>query len=86
LAAPVQLAPNVVRPKSSTVQCDLKALAGLPKTFSAAPACRGMPIEPWRAANTAFGHARFHHFNPGMSGVTRNAVTFQFSLLSERGA
>src|SRR5437899_2241336 len=77
LAAPVQLAPNVVRPKSSTVSATRRPLPIGPRIFAAgtgmlwkarrAVAVPRMPHLGMRASTTS---------KPGRSGVTRNAVIF----------
>ena len=75
LAAPVQLAPNVVRPKSSTVSATFSPLPSWPRTFSRGhehvverqPAGRG-------AADAHFAIRFSTTSKPGMSGVTRKAV------------
>src|SRR5262249_62363459 len=75
LAAPVQHAPNVVRPKSRTVSATLRPLPGGPRIFSFGTltlrnanrpvAVPRIPILGIRASSIS---------NPGMSGVTRKAV------------
>ena len=75
LAAPVQQAPKVVRPKSSTVSAMRSPLPTWPSTFSAGTtmfskasrpvAVPRMPHLGMRASST---------LKPGMSGVTRKAV------------
>ena len=74
-AAPVVQAPKVVRPKSSTVSATFKPLPKGPRMFSFGTAML-------RKANRAVAVPRSPSFsirgssttNPGMSGVTRNAV------------
>ena len=78
LASPVQLAPKVVRPKSSTVSATFSPLPSGPRIFAAgtgmswnasrAVAVPRMPHLGIRASTTS---------KPGRSGVTRNAVTFE---------
>ena len=76
-AAPVQVAPNVVRPKSSTVRATFSPLPSCPSTFS-----RGTNMS--RNASRLVAVPRTPHFGirasvtskPGMSGVTMNAVIF----------
>ena len=85
LAAPVQLAPNVVRPKSSTVNATRSPLPSVPRMFSF-----GTTMS--RNARRAVAVPRTPHFGmrasrtskPGMSGVTTNAVIF-VSLLPGTG-
>ena len=83
LAAPVQLAPKVVRPKSSTVRATRSPLPTWPRTFSAGTGTL------WKASR-AVAVPRMLHFGmrasttskPGRSGVTRKAVTLVSRLPS----
>ena len=79
MAAPVQQAPNVVRPKSKTVSATFKPLPNGPRIFS-------FGTLTLRKANRPVAVPRIPIFsirpssnsNPGMSGVTKNAVIASF--------
>jgi len=72
--------------RSPHVKATFKPLRLAPNVSAARP-YREMPVEPVAVPRIPhLGMARFHDFeNPGISGVTRKAVTFQLSRSSERG-
>ena len=69
LAAPVQLAPKVVRPKSSTVRAIAQPLADLAEDILGRHG-HVVKRQPGRggAADAALGHARFDHLEAGHVG------------------
>ena len=74
---PVQQAPNVVRPKSSTVSATFSPLPSGPRMFSLGT---GMLSKASRAVAVprmpSFSIRGSTMRKPGMSGVTRKAVTW----------
>ena len=75
LAAPVQLAPKVTRPKSRTVKASFKPFPGAPRML---PFGTSMSRKASRAVavprTPSFSMRGSRTTKPGMSGVTRNAV------------
>jgi hypothetical protein len=75
--APVQLAPKVVRPKSSTVSATLSPFPIGPRIFSAGTGIsRNSSVEVAVPRIPHFGIRPSTTSNPGISGVTRKAVIF----------
>ena len=74
-AAPVQQAPNVVRPKSRTVRATFKPLPGGPRMFSFGTFTFLIANRPVAVPRIPiFGIRASRISKPGMSGVTRKAV------------
>ena len=79
----MQHAPNVVRPKSSTVSATFKPLPILPRTFSFGTFMSFIAKRPVAVPRIpSFGIRGSSISNPGISGVTRNAV---IAVLSDPG-
>ncbi len=86
MAAPVQLAPNVVRPKSRTVSATRSPFPGAPRMFSFGTNMSlnaSRPVAVPRMLN--FSIRVSSTSKPGMSGVTRNAVISFFLSLPAPG-
>ena len=78
-AWPVQVAPNVVRPKFSTVSAACNPRPILPRMFSFGTRMSVNVILPVAVPRMPHFSARASTtWKPGMSGVTRNAVTLPF--------
>ena len=78
MATPVQLAPKVTRPKSRTVRATRSPLPSGPRMFSAGTGMSWKASRPVAVPRMPIFSIRFSTTsNPGMSGVTRNAVTFE---------
>src|SRR5437762_652414 len=83
LAAPVQHAPKVVRPKSSTVSATLRPFPSGPRIFSFGTLTSLNAKRPVAVPRIPiFGIRSSSISNPGMSGVTRKAV---IAVLSDPG-
>src|SRR5438477_1721698 len=83
LAAPVQQAPNVVRPKSSTVNATFSPLPIGPRIFSLGTLTSRSANRPVAVPRIpSFGMRASSNVKRGMSGVMRNAVT---AVLSDPG-
>ena len=79
----MQHAPNVVRPKSSTVSATFSPLPIVPRIFSLGTLTSCNANRPVAVPRIPiFGMRASRISNPGMSGVTRNAV---IAVLSEPG-